>query len=83
MHITNKSELNSGLHFVDTVTIEKQRNKGFYISNWHTGTKPFKQPFQEYVADNLNHLNSLGTFFTYEAFLCSMNYSKRHTDVLL
>lgn len=31
--ITNKSELQSGLDFVDTVTIKKQRNKDFISVN--------------------------------------------------
>ena len=42
--------------------IEKQRNKGFYISNWYAVTKPFKQLFQEYVAAIPNHLVSWGIF---------------------
>ena len=61
--IPKKRELQSGLDFVDTETTEKQRNKGFYISNWCTLTNPFKQLFQEYVAANPNHLVSWGTFF--------------------
>ena len=46
----------------NTVMIEKQRNKGFYISNWYAVTKPFKQLFQEYVAAIPNHLVSWGIF---------------------
>ena len=65
--LPNKSELWSDLDSVDRVTIEKQKNKVFYISNWYTVTKPFKQLFPEYVAANPNHLVSWGTFLN--AFL--------------
>ena len=68
LRVSDKSHIQSGLDFIDAVSIISQRNRNFYESNWMINTKTYKQIYVDYLAPNNDKHVSIGTFMTFKPF---------------
>jgi hypothetical protein len=68
LKVDQKTHIQSGLDFVDSVNIITQRGRKFYESNWMITIKTLKQLFCEYLEDHIDMQVSWGTFLALRLF---------------
>ena len=69
LRVNNKSHIQSGLEFVSTITLIKQRNRDFFQNIYKTVNIPFKELYIKYIQENPDNLHvSWGTFFALKPF---------------
>ena len=66
--VSEKSKIQAGLDYVDTISIIRQRNRHFYESNWYITNETFKALYSKYIQDNTANCVSYGTFLSLKPF---------------
>ena len=61
--VSEKSKIQAGLDYVDTISIIKQRNRHFYESNWYITNETFKALYSKYIQDNTANCVSYERFY--------------------
>ena len=68
IRVTDKSKIQGGLEFADTMVIVMKRKHQFYQSHWFITNHTYKELFMNYLNENKDSPVSLGTFLALKPF---------------